>query len=555
MEHAALHALQLIGLILALGGPLLVLILLRPAARAHPVDAGFLQQLTSCHAEWVVRGALVAAAAVVLDLFVLTAEVEGRTVFGGVDPQLVFVFVTQTTVGRLALARVGFLVLGAAVMRWATPARWWLAMLCCFGALVCAGLVSHAAAQPVGRGTAITTQIAHLTAAAAWMGVLMHLLAARRVIESAHTRAEIALLSDIVRRFSPLALSAATLLAASGVYAVLRYFTTPADVLASAYGLTLVVKLILMAPLLAAAFINFRRIRPALLALGTVGPPHARTPARPHVQVQPSTLLQRFGRTLELEVTAGVLVITVAGIVGSISPPGADGAQRLTATQIRAMQHPVLPPATLIAPSTFVGAATRTVDDLRYSELMHRWSGVFVIVMGVLWLGQSIGGGIRALAGRLWPFLLLPFAVFISIFADADVFLVPRLSFWEVISNPAILEHQLGALIIVVLAWLGWRDRLRPAAERPMGWALPIIMILGSLLLLGHAHSAFSATEELTNLINVQHAVLGAFGLLAGTIRWLSLRELIPLRWGNLAWPVLIILLGCFMAFCYREVV
>jgi hypothetical protein len=30
---------------------------------------------------------------------------------------------------------------------------------------------------------------------------------------------------------------------------------------------------------------------------------------------------------------------------------------------------------------------------------------------------------------------------------------------------------------------------------------------------------------------------------------------LIPPRWGNVAWPVLVILLGCFMAFCYREVV
>lgn len=87
-----------------------------------------------------------------------------------------------------------------------------------------------------------------------------------------------------------------------------------------------------------------------------------------------------------------------------------------------------------------------------------------------------------------------------------------------------------------------------------MGWTLPIIMMLGSLLLLGHAHSALSATEELTNLINVQHAVLGAFGLLAGTLRWLSLRDLIPAQWGNRAWPVLIILLGCFMAFCYREI-
>jgi uncharacterized membrane protein len=411
-------------------------------------------------------------------------------------------------------------------------------------ALVCASLVSHAAAQPTGRIMAVAMQIVHLTAAAAWMGVLMHLLAARRVIESCTMSAQVRLIADIVRRFSPVALSAATLVAVSGVVTVLRYFSTPSDIFASAYGLTLLVKLSLLLPLLAAAYINFRHIRPALLRL-------ARPAALP---AQWSRVLHRFGRTLELEVTAGVLVITVAGIVGSISPPGDDGSQRLNAEQVAAMQHPVMPPTTLVDPATFVGADERTIDDLRYSELMHRWSGVFVIAMGLVWLVQSLGGRVSALATKVWPLLLLPFALFIAIFADPDVFIVPKLSFWEAVSNPSIIEHQLGALMIIILVWLGWRDHRRPLSEQPMGRTLPIVMILGSLLLLGHAHSALSETEELTNLINVQHAILGAFGLLAGTLRWLSLRALIPTQWGNRGWPVLIILLGCFMAFCYREV-
>ena len=75
------------------------------------------------------------------------------------------------------------------------------------------------------------------------------------------------------------------------------------------------------------------------------------------------------------------------------------------------------------------------------------------------------------------------------------------------------------------------------------------------LLLLGHAHSNFANTQELTNLINVQHAIFGAFGLFAGVVRWLSLRELLPERPARLVWPCLIIGLGLFMAFCYREAV
>jgi hypothetical protein len=80
-------------------------------------------------------------------------------------------------------------------------------------------------------------------------------------------------------------------------------------------------------------------------------------------------------------------------------------------------------------------------------------------------------------------------------------------------------------------------------------------MILGSLMLLGHAHSSFTTTQDLTNLINVQHAVFGAFGLFAGVFRWFSLRGLVPEAQARLVWPALVIGLGLFMAFCYRETI
>jgi hypothetical protein len=78
-------------------------------------------------------------------------------------------------------------------------------------------------------------------------------------------------------------------------------------------------------------------------------------------------------------------------------------------------------------------------------------------------------------------------------------------------------------------------------------------MIVGSLLLLGHAHSSFGATEALTSLINVQHAVLGGLGLLAGVVRWLELRGLFPRAAARVVWPSLVIAVGAFMAFSYRE--
>jgi hypothetical protein len=196
-----------------------------------------------------------------------------------------------------------------------------------------------------------------------------------------------------------------------------------------------------------------------------------------------------------------------------------------------------------------------TVDDLRYSEFTHNWSGVIVTLLGIGWMVQASGGRFSIWAGRINPFLLLPFGGFIAVLANPELWLYHYISPWEAITNPQILEHQIGAVLVFVLAWLSWRDLRKPAALRPLGHPLPLIMIVGSLLLLGHAHSTPAVPDELTNLINVQHAILGACGLFAGTVRWFVLRDLLRARWANLLWPAWVIALGLFMAFIYREVV
>lgn len=548
MEHSLLRALQLAGLIVALGGPVFILGLLNPACRRlgpEPARETLAGALADGVARWVAAGALTAGLATFLDLFVQAAESQGKTPFGGVELALVGRFATGTIFGQLALMRIACLVLAAAATQLRGPRRWGVIALLGAGALWCTGLTSHAAAQPTGHILAIVWQLVHLGAAAAWIGVLAHLLAARATIAEHTTSPCLALLAAIVRHVSPVALAAASLLLASGVYAAVRHLHTPVGLVTSAYGLTLSVKMVMVLPLLVAGLINHRIVRPNLLRLaGTPG--LAASEAGPWVG--------RFGRMLELEVTAGVLVVTIAGIVGSISPPGGDGSLRLTPRQLDALLTPMLPRMTLVDPLHFVGVATRTVDDLRYAELMHNWSGVFVMALGLLWLAQGLGGGRGVWAARAWPLLLVPLAVFIAAFADPEVWVLRAITFREAIGDPSVVEHQIGALLVLVLAWLGWHDRRRPPRERPLGRALPVLMIAGSLLLLGHAHAGVRTTEELGTLINVQHGVLGALGLLAGTVRWLSLRGIFPERPARVLWPLLVTALGFFLTFCYREI-
>ncbi|MDR3404709.1 MAG: CopD family protein [Chthoniobacter sp.] len=534
MEHSALHALLLCGLTVTLGGVLAIWWLILPAARArnvppHPKLLASVERLIS-------MGALAAALATLADFFVQAAEIENQTVFGGVDLSLVLRFITVTTVGQLDLTRGILLLLTAAAVRLPGRWKWSVTGLLALGALVVTALVSHAAAQPENRAVFIVCQIAHLAAVAAWMGVLLHLFAARRHLLTPDSRP---LLAEIVRRFSPFALAATSLLALTGVLAACRFLHSTGALFTSAYGLTLLVKLTLLAPAVAAGFVNYRFIRPALLA--------------PPDDVLPT--LRRFGRTLELEVTAGVLVITVAGILASVSPPGDDGSLRLSARQTHALLTPHWPTSHVdnwMAPDDPRGP---TLDDLHYSEFTHNWSGVVVTCLGIGWLVQASGGRFSIWAGRINPFLLLPFGGFIAVLANPELWLLHYVSPWEAITNPQILEHQIGAVLVFVLAWLSWRDLRQPPALRPLGYPLPVIMIVGSLLLLGHAHSTPAVSDELTNLINVQHAVLGACGLFAGTVRWFVLRDLIRGRWANLLWPAWIIALGLFMAFGYREAV
>ena len=532
MEHSVLHALLLCGLTVALGGVLAIWWLIAPAARAShvPVDA----KVTRSVERLITIGALAAALATLADFFVQGAEIENQTIFGGADLALVWRFATSTTVGHLGIAECVLVLCTAAAVRLPGRWKWSVTGLFAFGGLLANAFVSHAAAQPENRTIYLLGQVIHLTAVAAWMGVLLHLFAARRhlLVPGAAP-----VLAEIVRRFSPFALAATSFLLLTGALAAWRFVQSTGALLTSAYGLTLLVKIALILPALAAGFVNYRFIRPALLA-----PPEDIL----HV-------LQRFGRTLELEVTIGILIITVAGILGSVSPPGEDEALQLTQNQTRSLLRPHWPTTHIDDWTQPEDPRGPTQDDLRYSEFTHNWSGVAVLLLGLGWLAQASGGQLGTGAGYFNALLLLPFGCFIAFAANPELWILHQVSPWEAITNPQLLEHQIGSLLVFLLCWLSWRDLRNPPALRPLGRPLPLIMIVGSILVLGHAHSTPSAPDALTNLINTQHAILGACMLFAGTARWFVLRGLFHERWVNLIWPAWVIALGLFMAFFYRE--
>jgi Copper resistance protein D len=359
------------------------------------------------------------------------------------------------------------------------------------------------------------------------------------------TGGRVAFVASVVRKFSPLALATTSLLGITGVVAALRYLQSAGLVIHSSYGLTLVVKLAVLAPAIYAGFINFRQIGPALAGFAAA---NGVSPGAPAV-------FSRFSRMLELEVTAGLLVIAVAGILGSVSPPGDDGSQSLTAVQAHAFLQPHLPTTDISGwdlPDDPHGVPLR---EKRYDEFTHNWSGIMVCLMGTGWLLISLGGRAGFWAGRLLPFLFVLFGLFIDLAGNPELWILKTQSLLAAVANPILLEHQIGGGMTFILAWLTWRDQKTPEEKRPLGYPLAVIMIVGSLMLLGHAHSLTRVPDDLTFLVNVQHAVFGAFILFAGITRLLMLRGLVPARVARIVWPSFVICLGLFMAFFYREVV
>src|SRR5436190_4667847 len=259
MEHSILHALQLSGAVVALGGAILMLAFVYPVLKPDgrkQMTFGLASELESSVVRWMLRCGVLGIVAALLNILVDVSEIDGRTIFGELKPALVWRFITSTTVGHLSLLRIGALVFTVAATRISARWKWGPILAGALAAVFCEALICHAAAQPNGRISAIALELVHVVAASLWIGVLVHLLLARPAIMAATENSNISLLAAIVSRFSPVALTSVGLLAVSGLILTTRYLVTPLAVPTSAYGLTLLVKLGLLVPLLYAGYVN-----------------------------------------------------------------------------------------------------------------------------------------------------------------------------------------------------------------------------------------------------------------------------------------------------------
>ena len=188
-----------------------------------------------------------------------------------------------------ALAIVGFLLALARV-----PAGWPLAGFATVAAALVNILSLHwqTLVNPV-----------HVLAGSLWIGTLFVLMtiAVPAVLGSDQTHEDKALtIADLINAFSPLALISVAVLVLSGVVTAVRHLKFVAALWTTSYGITLVVKLCVVAIVLALGAWNWRRVRPSL---GT----HAA-----------SAKIQRSAR---LELAFAGLVLLITSVLVSLPSP------------------------------------------------------------------------------------------------------------------------------------------------------------------------------------------------------------------------------------------
>jgi putative copper export protein len=195
----------------------------------------------------------------------------------------------EVKLAMLALALVGF-----ALARAAPSAGWMLASI---GILV-------TVLQPLYTGKlAGKVNAVHILAASTWLGTLLvlALIGIRGVIRSSSAGAQRAkLVADLVNSFSPLALTAAAIVALTGVTTAWLHLKRISALYTTSYGIALLVKLALVAVVMLLGALNWRQVGPSLGSEGSE---------------------ETIRRSATMELTFAALVLIVTSVLVTLPSP------------------------------------------------------------------------------------------------------------------------------------------------------------------------------------------------------------------------------------------
>ena len=329
--NTAIRWVDFLGLALVAGAVGTLIVVWRPAVSGLPEDQQ--ARVTRRLLVLAVAGLAFVCAALIADLF-YTASVATWEELGLVEA--LADILTETQFGTWLLVRLGAsIVLGVLlyrVLRAGTHFQGYI-LLATAGLisllLLGRSMVSHAAAEGGGLGViSVASDSVHLAAASLWTGGLISLIVGVQLLRRLEAPAEVTGL--VVSRFSNLALISVGLIGVTGLYNAwlevgsLQAFTD------TSYGQVLLIKIGLLAPLLALASANLLGAR-----LGLV------SSLRHHAGEITGRASRRLGLLVQGEVSFALMIFLMTALLANL-PVARDAATRKGSASEAPMAMPAL---------------------------------------------------------------------------------------------------------------------------------------------------------------------------------------------------------------------
>lgn len=201
-----------------------------------------------------------------------------------------------------------------AIVAWRRAwAAWPVAALCASATAFVTALTGHAAGMEEQRAITVLAHGLHVIAAGCWIGALAVILLATVGSDfERDVQARLAL-AQVVRRFSPLAIAAVSLLVTAGLVATWRHVIVQAGFggFASPYGLALAAKVAAFSGAALCGLYNWRVLTPAIEAS------HDAT--------------RQFRIVAWIEVSLGIVALVLTALLGTLSMPERGGESNHTA--------------------------------------------------------------------------------------------------------------------------------------------------------------------------------------------------------------------------------
>jgi putative copper resistance protein D len=216
--------------------------------------------------------------------------------------------IAHTNWGHVWLAQIALALIAAAAfadVRRGSRMAWVVAGGAAVGLAITPALAGHAIGVDRYRAAIVAADALHVIAASSWLGTLCVLAGAMLPGVAGPQRRSAqdwaADIAALVRAFSPAALGAAAVVAATGVLSAYVHLDAVSSLWRTTYGQALVLKLTLVVLVLAAGAYNWRRGTPGLTTPGGV---------------------RRFTRSVSVELTLGALVLLATAVLIGLPLPG-----------------------------------------------------------------------------------------------------------------------------------------------------------------------------------------------------------------------------------------